>query len=204
MDRGMNSRMNHRVLIAVALITFGLAACTTTTSTDTIPTPDNTDLPVDLLHDRGAAQGALEDIEQQVGISPAQVTDITIYPEYMIVEAQDPKVPDHIDSYTWRDGEVSAPEPVHLSGPQEVVDASLYPTTAVNLARLPDTVRAAERELETARPIRIEEALATYLYIGRSTSLDGRVVIRLSITGPRRSGNVETTSNGEILTSTVS
>ena len=37
-----------------------------------------------------------------------------------------------------------------------------------------------------------------------SVSLDGRVVIRLSISGPRRSGNVETTSSGEILTATVS
>jgi len=204
MDRSMNRSMNRRVLMVLAVLTFGLGACTTTTTTETIPTPDNTDLPLDLLHDRGAAQQALEAIEQQVGISPAQVTDITIYPEYMIIEAQDPNVLDHIDTYTWRDDDVSVPEPVHLSGPQEDVDASLYPTIAVNLARLPEIVRAAERALATARPIRIEEALATYLYIERSTSLDGRVVIRLSISGPRRSGNVETTSSGEILTATVS
>lgn len=196
--------MNRRVLLAIVVLTLGLGACTTTTSTETIPTPDNTDLPVDLLHDRGAARRALAEIEERVGISPAQVTDITIYTDYMIVEAQDPNVLDHIDTYTWRDDDVSAPEPVHLSGPQEAVDASLYPTTAVNLARLPDIVRDAERELANARPIRIEEALATYLYIERSTSLDGRVVIRLSISGPRRSGNVETTSSGEILTATVS
>ncbi|MSO79969.1 MAG: hypothetical protein EXQ79_10270 [Acidimicrobiia bacterium] len=194
--------MKRRVLVVLALL--ALTACTTTTSTDTIPTPDNTDIPADLLHTPGAAQRALEDIERRVGLSPAQVTDITIYAEYMIVEAQDPNVLDHIDTYTWRDDEVSAPEPVHLSGPQEDVDASLYPTTAVDLARLPDIVRTAERELETARPIRIEEAVATYLYIERSTSLDGRVVIRLSISGPRRSGNVETTSSGEILNATVS
>lgn len=196
--------MKRRLLVLLPLLALGLGACTTTTSTDTIPTPDNTDLPVDLLHDRGAAQRALEEIEKRVGISPAQVTDITIYQEYMIVEAQDPNVLDHIDTYTWRDDDVSAPEPVHLSGPQEDVDASLYPTTAVNLARLPEIVRNSERELETASPIRIEEAVATYLYIERSTSLDGRVVIRLSISGPRRSGNVETTSSGEILTATVS
>ena len=187
----------------LALLIFGLGACTTTTSTETIPTRDNTDLPVDLLHNKGAARRALEAIEKAIGASPAQVGEIAIYPEYMIVEAQDPNVLDHIDRYTWRDDDVSPPEPVALSGPQEDVDASLYPTTAVNLARLPEIVRAAERELETARPLRIEEAITTYLYIERSTSIDGRVVIRLSISGPRRSGNVETTSSGEILTATV-
>lgn len=199
MDRGVK----RRALLVIALVALGLAACTTSPP-DTIPTSDTNDGPVDLLHDRGASRRALEAIEERVGASPAQVTDITIYPEYMIVQAQNPNVLDHIDTYTWRDDEVTPPEPVHLSGPQEDVDASRYPTTAVNLARLPTIVGAAERELATARPVRIERARATYLYIERSTSLDGRVVIRLSIDGPRRSGNVETTASGEILTATVS
>jgi hypothetical protein len=64
-------------------------------------------------------------------------------------------------------------------------------------------VHAAEARLEAARPVGIEEARATYLYIQRSTSLDGRLVIRISIEGPRRSGNVETTASGEILTADV-
>jgi hypothetical protein len=195
--------MNRSKRSVIAVTVLALAACTTTTSTnpDTIELPD---LPLDLLHDAGAARQALAAIEERVGATPAQVSDITIYPEYMIVEAQDPDIVDHIDSYTWRDDEVDVPEPVHLSGPQEEVDASLYPTTAVNLRELPDIVRAAERELEHASPIRIEEARVTYLYIQRDTSLDGRVVIRMSISGPRRSGNVVVTASGEFLEATVS
>ncbi len=198
--------MKRCALLAVVVAAVGLTACTTSveTGSTTDDTSEESHLPVDLLHSPGAARRALEAIEARIGASPAQVTDITIYPEYLIVQAQDPNILEHIDTYTWRDDEVSAPEPVHLSGPQEDVDASLYPTTAVNLGRLPDIVRDAEHELATARPVRIEEALATYLYIERSTSLDGRVVIRLSISGPRRSGNVETTASGEILTATVS
>jgi hypothetical protein len=189
----------------VVLTMLALVACTTSadTTSEIGPTPENTGGPVDLLHDRGAARRALEAIEKRVGASPAQVTDITIYPEYMIVQAQDPNVLDHIDSYTWRDDQVDTPTPVHLSGPQEAVDASLYPTTGVNLARLPDIVRAAEARLQNARPVGIEEARATYLYIQRSTSLDGRLIIRISIEGPRRSGDIETTASGEILTAEV-
>jgi hypothetical protein len=194
--------MRQRAALLVALALFGLVACTTTPP-DTIPTPDD-NRPVDLLHDRGAARRALEAIEKRVGATPAQVSEISVYPEYMIVEAQDPNILDHIDTYTWRDGDVSPPEPVHLSGPQEDVDASLYPTTSVNLNQLPTIVANSERELGSARPVRIEQARATYLYIERSSSLDGRVTINLSIGGPRRSGYVETTASGEILSATVS
>ncbi|MEX0947560.1 MAG: hypothetical protein WEE69_01640 [Acidimicrobiia bacterium] len=194
--------MSRRVVPIVAALVLGLAACTTTTSTtDTIDVPD---LPVDLLHDPGAAKRALADIEDRVGASPAQVTEIYVYPEYLIVEVQDPNIVDHIDSYTWRDDSVDSPEPVHLSGSQEDVDASLFPTTAVNLGELPDIVRAAERRLEHARPVRIEQARVTSLYIQRDTSLDGRVLIRISISGPRRSGNVVATASGDILEATVS
>ena len=198
----MDGGVRRRRAFLLALVVVGLAACTTTPP-DTVPTPED-DRPVDLLHDRGAARRALEAIEERVGASPAHVSDITIYPEYMIVEAQDPDVLDHIDTYTWRDKKVDAPEPVHLSGSQEDVDASLYPTTAVNLSQLPTIVDRAERELGTARPVRVEQARATYLYVDRSSSLDGRVTIHLSIDGPRRSGYVETTASGEILSATVS
>lgn len=196
--------MRRGTTALVAILVLLGAACTTTTTTSTDPGDfEKVDLPDDLLHVEGAAARALADIEERVGLSPAQVTDISIYPEYMIVEAQDPDIPDHIDSYTWRDGNVERPTPVHLSGPQEDVDASLYPTTAVDLGDIWHIVRTAEEELEHAE-IRVEQARATYLYIQRDSSLDGRVVVTISISGPRRSGTVETTSSGEILEATVS
>jgi len=99
---------------------------------------------------------------------------------------------------------VEPPEPVHLSGPQEEVEAALYPTSAVNLGQLAETVQKAERLLKHAEPIRVEEARASYLYIERSSSLDGRILIRISIDGPRRSGSVTTSASGEVLEHTVS
>ena len=195
--------MRRRTLL-VALCCVVLAACTTTTTSTDPATDDIPDIPVDLLHDEAAARIAMAAIEKEVGVETAMVRTLSVYSTYLIVEVQDPDIPEHIDEYTWRDGVVEPAEPVHLSGPQEDIDASLYPSSAVNLGDLADIVKAAERRLENARPIRIEQAVASYLYIERSSSLDGRVTIRISVSGPRRSGNVETTANGEILSATVS
>jgi hypothetical protein len=189
-----------------ALLVLVLAACTTTTSTDTSTPDTGSQIPVDLLHDTNAAKKALLAIEKRVGASPARVTEILVYPDYMIVSAQDPNALDHIDRYTWRDNKVDPPEPVHLSGPQEAVDASLFSTSAVNMHLLPVIVLDAEQTLEHAKPIRVEQARGSYVDIERSTSsqLDGRITIHISVEGPRRSGTVDTGSNGEILSTNVS
>jgi hypothetical protein len=196
--------MRARLLITVAVLALGACTTTTTTEQPQDPTQTTSALPVDLLHDPGAARKAIAAIEDKVGVETAQVAEIDVYGEYLVVEVQDPEIPEHLDQYTWRDGVVEPASPVHLSGPQEEVDASLFPTTAIDLTRLAAFVKTAEDELEHAEPIRIEQARASYLFIERSSSLDGRVTIRISIEGPRRSGSVEMTSSGEILEATVS
>ena len=196
----------RRLTPAVVLVVLALTACTTTTSSDSTTSDTGSQIPVDLLHDTNAANKAMLAIEKKVGASPARVTEILVYPDYMIVDAQDPNALDHIDRYTWRDGTVEPSEPVHLSGPQEEVDASLFSTSAVNLKQLPSIVLAAEQTLQHAKPIRIEQARGSYIDIQRSTSseLDGRITIHISVEGPRRSGTVETGSNGDILSTNVS
>ncbi len=186
------------------LVALSLAACTTTTTTDTTDTTSG--LPRDLLHDPGRAGRAMAAIERAVGASPAQVTDVDVYPEYLDVKAQDPTNAEHIDEYEWRDGEVGPPTPVQLSGPQEEVDASLFPTSVVQWKRLPDLVRAAEQAALHNSPLRIEQPQAQYALTERSTSPDddGRVLIRIYINGPRRSGYVEMAANGDIRTVNVS
>lgn len=191
------------VLVGVTALLVTLAACTTTTTDTTNPEEDR---PVDLLHDRGRAAHAIAAIEHAVGAAPARVDEVDVYPEYLILEAQDPSVPEHIDRYEWRDGEVPPATPVQLSGPQEDVEASLFPTSAVRWAELPSMVATAERAALRNRPLRIEEPAAQYVSIDRSTSStdDGRVLVRIYINGPRRSGNVEMTASGEIRSVTVS
>lgn len=192
-------------LALVLLITA--AACTSTTTSGTSgssgePDPDG---PVDLLHMRGAAADAIAAIERVVGTSPAHVADVAVYPEYLIIEAQDPDILDHIDRYTWRNDDVPTPEAVQLSGPQEEVDASLFPTSAVPWRRLAEMVAEAERATLRNTPLRIESPRTSYVSVARSASSsdDGRVLIRIYISGPRRSGSVEMDATGAIRTVTV-
>ena len=186
------------IIGGVALLVIGLGACTTTTTSGT--TDPGSDPPIDLLHDPNLAARAVAAIDRAVGASPARVGEVAVYPEYLITEAQDPAVPDHIDRYEWRGGDVPPPTPVSLSGPQEDVEASLFPTSAVRWKQLPSMVADAERAALHNRPLRIEDPHANYVIVERSTSSadDGRVLIRIYVQGPRRSGSVEMTAGGEI------
>jgi hypothetical protein len=200
----MRSRTLTTLVFAV-LGAIALAACSvSTTGSDSQPTTPE-DRPVDLLHERGRAAEAIAAIDKEVGAAPAQSTEILLYPEYMDVKAQDPAIPEHIDEYEWRDGSVSGPEPVHLSGPQEDTDASLFPTSVVRWRDLPAIVRKVEARARHARPTRIEDARASYVIVERSTSSadDGRVEMSIYLDGPRRSGRAELTASGDIIALTV-
>jgi len=185
------------------MLTMGVAACTTSTSSSSGSGTTDT---VDLLRDRGLATKAVAALSRKIGTEAPRVSDVTMYPEYVTVEAQDPGNLEHIDSYEWRDGEVGLPEPVHLSGPQEDIEASLYPLKSVHWADLPAMVHAAERAAEQATPIRVEQARGNYVIVDRTSSSDGdaRVVVRIYIEGPRRSAYVELTPTGEIIGVSVS
>jgi len=201
----MDRDLMRRTSVVLVVLLLGTAACTVESS-GTSQSSDTNDDTIDLLHDRDAAARALRAIERRVGASPAQLTGADVYGEYVIVEAQDPGTPDHIDRYTWRDGNVEPPEPVHLSGPQEAVDASLFPSAALRWGDLAAFVRKAEQRALHAEPVRIEQAKANYVDIARSTSSDddGRVIVRVSIEGPRRSGYVEMTTSGDVRSVEVS
>jgi hypothetical protein len=204
-DRDLMPRARSRAFGALLLVAALGAGCSvSTTSSHSGETVDGR--PVDLLRHRGAAARAVAGIERLIGAVPARATDVLVYPEYMDMKAQDPEVPEHIDEYEWRTTGVSGPEPVHLTGPQEDVEASLFPTTAVRWRDVPGMVRDVEARARGARPIRIEGARVSYLIVRRSTSpdADGRVEIDAYLSGPRRSGYAELTATGELIALHVS
>ncbi|MEX2256905.1 MAG: hypothetical protein WEC34_15835 [Acidimicrobiia bacterium] len=199
-------RTRCTTLVALALVVLALGACSvSTTSSESDDGTPLDDGPTDLLHERGAAARAIAAIEEKVGASPARAGEILVYPEHMDVEAQDPAITEHIDEFEWRDDSVTGPTPVALSGPQEDVEASLFPTSTVRWRDIPDVVAEVEARARRAKPLRIEQAKASYLIVQRSTSSedDGRVEISIYLNGPRRSGNAELTASGEIINLTV-
>ena len=146
----------------------------------------------------------MAELNEVVGGDPTRYGDVSIYPEYAVVEAQDPEALDHIDRYTWRDGEVGEPEPVHLSGPQEEVDLELFPETNVPWDELPGWAERAEEATATNEPVAIEDPVASYILVRRSFSDDRPITVSVYINGPRRSGYVEFDTAGEIIMTNVS
>ncbi|HEX8802785.1 MAG TPA: hypothetical protein VF743_01290, partial [Acidimicrobiales bacterium] len=159
----------------------------------------------DVLRDGDRLDDAIGALYEAIGTDEARATDVTLYPGYVIVEAQDPDAADHIDRYTWRDGDVGDPEPVHLTGPQADVELRLFALSAVPWRDLAELAARAEDRLETAEPTRVEEPHAGYVVVRRSTGGDDRpLTISVYVEGPRRSGYVEFSPQGEVLTASVS
>jgi hypothetical protein len=190
----------------IGALVLGACSVESSSSTDDPSESHIDDVSGNLLRAKGAATDAIAAIEQAVGASPARVREVDVYPEYLDLEAQDPAIPEHIDEYTYRDGEVGPRTAVMLTGPQEDVEASLFPTTSMRWDALPSIVKKVERAARTAKPIRIEEARANYVIVRRSTSPedDGRVLLDIYLGGPRRSGYAEVTTSGDILALNVS
>lgn len=182
---------------AAALVLWSVAACGGGAGSGAAGSDD-------LVREPDQLTGAIEEIAGAVGGEAVRARDVLVYPEYAIVEAQDPAAPDHIDRYTWRGGEVGDAEPVHLTGPQEEVDLELFPLSAVSWADLHELVAEAEDRLEAAEPVAVEEPRAGYVSIGRSSSDDRPLTLTVYVEGPRRSGYVEFSARGDVLTTNVS
>jgi hypothetical protein len=200
-------RLAMRALCLLLCGAFALGACSVerATSTDTGDESHLDDGAGDLLRGPRAAADGIAAIEAAVGASPARIRDVLIYPEFLDAEVQDPALPEHLDEYEYRDSDVGAGEAVLLSGSHDEIEASLFPTTAVDWSDIPRIVKRVERAARNATPIRIEDARVGYLIAGRSTSVedDGRVEITAYINGPRRNGRAELTAIGEIIELTV-
>jgi hypothetical protein len=192
-----------RILGALLCGALVLGGCSVESSTSSDPGSEThlDDGSGDLLRGPGAATKAVDAIAKAVGASPMKVREVLVYPEFLDAEAQDPALPDHLDEYTYRDGEVGPPEAVLLSGPQAEVDAALFPTTAVDWDDLPTIVRRVEKAARTAKPTPIEDARVNYVIANRSSDPadDGRVELAVYIGGPRRNGYAQVTPTGEIV-----
>ena len=143
----------------------------------------------------GAAQAAVDDITLELG--PILVTSFDLYDHYAIFEAQDPAKAENLDRYTYRDGVLEESEPVHVD--QRILDDlpnRLFSLSDVNWATISTLSETALAQLQ------IEDAEVNHL--GADRDFDGGAVqLSLSVSGPRRSGNVEATADGTVTAATV-
>lgn len=147
--------------------------------------------PGNFLTDPGAAQGAIDDITRELGT--ILVTSFDLYDHYAIFEAQDPAKPENLDTYTYRDGELEDPEPVHVTNSTlEDLPNKLFALSEVNWAAVGTLADTAVTQLQ------IEDGVVNHLGVDRGFGSPD-IRLSLSVSGPRRSGTLEATADGTVL-----
>jgi actin-like ATPase involved in cell morphogenesis len=103
-----------------------------TTTAATIPPGSNL-----LTGDASPAIDAFEAVQD----GPANVYGLTLYPDYASADLQVPGEPTHVDSYMWRDGQVTGGDPaIAVLYEGDVLVASMFPLSDIDPTVIPGLV----------------------------------------------------------------
>jgi hypothetical protein len=120
--------------------------------------------------------------------------ELVIFQYYATLEAQDPKKPEHVDSYKLWANKVERPQAVRLGSEKGTLGQILFALDSVDFAIVPRLLKQALAELK------IEEGKVTHVYLERDSSNARREPIwRVYVNGSRDSGFVEFSVTGEKL-----
>jgi hypothetical protein len=126
---------------------------------------------------------AIQQLAAAIG-APYRAEELVLYSGYAILDYQDPSATTHIDTRTWREGVVDAPEPVMLpSGFDAEVEADLFDPAEVRFDLVPSLVDQAIRAFPA-----LERAVASHVIIDRFRPFDDRVNLRVYVSDPDRGG----------------
>jgi hypothetical protein len=125
---------------------------------------------------------------------PIMAKELVIFQYYATLEAQDPKKPDHVDSYKLWANKVERPQAVRLGSEKGALGQILFSLDSVDFAIVPRLLKQALAELK------IEEGKVTHVYLERDGSSARREPLwRVYVNGSRDSGFVEFSVTGEKL-----
>jgi hypothetical protein len=105
--------------------------------------------------------------------NPAQIIELAVYDSYAYLAYRDPANPGNIDRRTWRDGEVSDPEPNTIEdrvNPE--TEPSLFEPGVVDAALIAQLIADAPTHYDLATEV-------THVLIDRFLPFDERVLIRV-------------------------
>lgn len=111
---------------------------------------------------------------------------------YAITKAQDPKKPENVDEYTYRDGAMEKVVPVKLSGPGKLED-NLINLNDVALDKIPELVREAlarSKDLEGAKAVQVRVA---------PDIMKGKPQISVDIVATRKNAMLVSDEKGKII-----
>jgi hypothetical protein len=123
---------------------------------------------------------------------PIMAKSLLIYQYYATLEAQNPKKPDHVDSYKLWANKVERPEPVRLGSDKEQLAELLFSFESVDFTLVSKLVKRALAELK------IEEGKVSHVSLERgSFNTKPEPIFRVHVNGSRDSGYIEFSVTGE-------
>jgi hypothetical protein len=136
---------------------------------------------------------AVDAFDEELG-KGVQALELIVYPEFAVLEAQDKKKKENVDRYTFRDGEVSEPEPVRLVGREkDDLAEHLFSLSEVDLKSLPAITKDA---LERGK---LDEGEVTHVIVARRLPFDKGVRVLVYLDSARSSAFVEYDPKGKFL-----
>lgn len=123
---------------------------------------------------------------------PIMAKQLVVYQYYALLEAQNPKKPEHVDSYKLWANKVERPEAVRLGSDKKQLGQLLFSLDSVDFTLLPKLIKQALSELA------IEEGKVTHVFLERDSFNAKRDPIwRVYVNGSRDSGFIEFSVTGE-------
>lgn len=100
-----------------------------------------------MFEDQQQIHDFVKALTDSVGSDNPNLLEITIYDQYASAQVQDPSKPENIDGYSWRDGQLSGPNPVKIIGNGKISD-NVFPLKDINLDGLPDLTKEVMEKLK--------------------------------------------------------
>ena len=187
--RGTGGRGSWRVVLAFAALVVVLSGCVGATPRD--------EFEAEVIERGGGLVpslplDAIAAVEAELGTDPVALESMTITPLARIVSmtVQDPARPANLDDYVVREGELSEPRPVQVSG-TEGFDSLLFTAEDVPaLERLDEVGDAAAEALE------IDDGVVTSVVVTRAGETLRMLV---SVESPRARGTAVFTPEGDLI-----
>jgi hypothetical protein len=165
---------------------------------ETVP-PSTAPEPVNYLNGVAAAEVLAEVARVVAGednVDAFRLVEVVLYPEYIIMQVQDPAVPEYVDRVVWRNGGVASREPVMLP-PNTDVAAKVFRIDDVQWAAVDGLVAVAPELTE------VVEGEVSHVYVQRWLPFSTDVRTRVFVSGPRSSGFLDAAADGTILSVTT-
>ena len=146
-----------------------------------------------MYEDADALADFVTELKSTLGTDDPKLLDLLVYDSYIMVKVQDPKKPENIDGYTFKEGSLGSPVPVKIMGNGKIED-NVFPISEVNLAALPKLTEEIMAKLKD-----VEGGTMVGYSIDRGLPFDKEIGIMPLVNSSRRSITADADKNGKLV-----